>query len=311
MKLLPVFVPFLSLIVPLWGGESTNPVPTAIAMETQITGSIADGKPGLSAPEPTRLDFKVKSTVVREMDVIEPPPMSGLPPIKGTITMTVHLVADPGLSDPPSPLPALPLDDPTVQARLAQMRGKYRWTRMVYISATVYDHARTCFRYRPSGEGSKEMVGWSNLDFNCFSGFATYQVKWTDGEIRQYTLMMGLGNENPRLRAALLAKHDMPYQAPEIPKLPDLAIGGPAFVITEGDADDREAMELIGGLHELYRVEGQRMEDAYQARIRAEEARRACLIAHPPVPKDVTVNFWERSHPVGMASGTIKPGGGN
>ena len=50
---------------------------------------------------------------------------------------------------------------------------------------------------------------------------------------------------------------------------------------------------------------------AYAERSKAEAERRAYLLAHPPVPKDVTIHFWQRDHPVGMPAETIKKEGGN
>ena len=78
---------------------------------------------------------------MRLLDVVEPPPMTGLPPVTGTITQTVHLVEDPGLPDPPPPLPALPVDDPAVLARMAEMQAKHRGIQIAFVSATVYDHS--------------------------------------------------------------------------------------------------------------------------------------------------------------------------
>lgn len=285
--------------------ESTDAIPVTdqavvIAKETeaQITGGISDGKPGLPPPEREPIPFVVKSSITRQVFVEESPEMPGLPAPKGTINVTVQVVKDPGLTDPLPPLPALPPDDPAVLARMAEMHEKYRGTELVFVSATVYNHSRTFIRCYPSGGGGRnEISGWSNLDFNHFSGFATYQVKGADGETRQYGLMMGLGNEDTKQRAEWLAKHDKEYEAPEIPKLPDLEATGPAFVITEGDTTDREAMELVEGMHNLYRMEGQRMEDAYHARIKAYEERKAYLLANPPVPKDVTIQFWKRESP--------------
>ena len=80
----------------------------------RIIGPIADGTPSPPAPKRVLPPFKATSTVVRRVDVVEPPPMSGLPQVTGTITQTVHLVEDPGLADPvvSAPLPALPVTDP-------------------------------------------------------------------------------------------------------------------------------------------------------------------------------------------------------
>ena len=69
--------------------------------------------------------------------------MAGLPPVTGTITTTVQLVEDPGFTDPPPPLPALPVTDPAVQARLAEMRLRTGVRQIAFVSATVYDHSRT------------------------------------------------------------------------------------------------------------------------------------------------------------------------
>lgn len=279
--------------------------PMATDMETHIMGGISDGTPSVPAPKPALPDFRVKGTVVRQFDVVEAPPMVGLPPVAGTITATVHLVEDPGLPDPPPPPPPLAVDDPTVQARLAKMTREYPDIQLLFLSATVYDHSRTLLRCYPSGNGKREVTAWSNLDFNHFSGFCTFQVKGGDGEVRSYGLIMGLGNEDTERSAKLRTEHGIEYDAPEIPALPD---DKPAYVIEE-DSPDPEAAGIIDDLHELYRVEGTRMAVAYQARIKAEEARRAYLLANPPKPKDVTIHFWERSHPVGMSADTIKKEG--
>ncbi len=261
----------------------------------QIPGNITDGTPSPPAPKPEPIEFDVLRSHTKRVHVVESPEMPGLPAPEGTINVTVQLVKDPGLPDPPPPLPALPPDDPAVLARMEELRGEYQETQLVFVSATVYDHSRTYLRCFPSGGGGrKEICGWSNLDFNHFSGFATYQVKGADGELREYGLLMGIGNEDTQQRAEWLAKRDGEYVAPEIPSLPELATAGPAFVISEGDTTDREAMELIEGMHSLYRTEGARMEEAYHARVKAYEKRKAYLLANPPKPKDVVIRVWNR-----------------
>ncbi len=280
----------------------------AADMETRITGGIADGKPGLPAPKPEPIPFEVMSSVTKRVHVVESPEMPGLPAPEGIISVTVQLVKDPGLSDPPPPLPALPPDDPAVLARMAESGAKYRETQLVYISATVYDRSRTLLRCYPVGGEKRKITAWSNLDFNHFCGFATYRVKRADGEIRKYGLVMGLDNQSARPRAAWLAEHHGEHQAPEIPDLPDLASGGPAFIIAEDNASDAEGAEIIAGMHELYRVEGPRMEAAHHARIKAREERKAYLLANPPKPKDVKIRFWKRDAPSPRGARNLGPG---
>lgn len=276
------------------GSNSENSAVTE--PETRITSLINDGTPSPPPAVPEPLDLEVLTSRTRTVHVVEAPEMHGLPAPEGDITITVQLVKDPGLPEPPPPLPALPPDDPAVQARLAELTKSYRATQLAFVSATVYDHNRTYFRCYPNGAAKKEIRGWSNLDFNHFSGFATFQTKGSDGEIRQYGLMMGIGNEDTQQRAAFFAKHDREYPVPEIPAMEDFSAAGPAFIITEGDPADKEAMELVEGMHKLYQTEGQRMEDAYHARIKAYEERKAFLLANPPKPKDVTLRFWHREN---------------
>ena len=290
----------------------TNPL--APVTEAGIIGQISDGTPSLPAPKHESINFKVKSTITRRVNVVETSELSDLPPIRGTINTTVQMVEDPGLADPPPPppLPALPVDDPAMLASMAKMQAemqvKDRGSQIAFVSATVYDHSRTYLRCYPSGEGRKEICGWSNLDFNHFCGFATYQAKGADGEIQEYALLMGIGDVDTQQTSEHLSKNGKKYQAPELPELPDLATGGPAFVLTDGDTTDKESIALFQGMHDLYRNEGPRMEAAYHARIKAHAERKAYLLAHPPAPKDVTIQFWKRNTPSPAGMQKLKEG---
>jgi len=230
--------------------------------------------------------------------------MSGLPPVTGTITRTVHLVDDPGLPDPPPPAATPPVMDPAKLALFRELAALYVPPQFVSLSVSVYDHKRSLLKWDSRGNSQtgeniwKQHSAWSNVDFSHFTCFSTYEVADSTGTARKYELMMFVtGSYDSNLERKRCAHFNLPYKAPEIPELPDLATAGPAFVVVGGDASDPRALEFIQGLHDLYRVEGQRMEAAYHARIKAEADRRAYLLAHPPKPKDVTVYFWERDHP--------------
>jgi len=262
--------------------------------DVEIPAPIADGTPTEPTPKPAPIDFEVLTSRTTRMDVTEAPEMSDLPPITGTINVTVQIVEDPNLPDPPPPLSALPPDDPAVVARLAELSAKYRGTEFVFLSATVYNHNRTLLRIYPNGGLDQKVEAWSNLDFNHFSGFATYRVKDAeDGTIYNFGLLMGIGSTDTRRWAELAAKKGFEYKAPEIPKMPDLADGGPSFVVVEGDAKS-PAMDTLEQIHDLYRKEGVRMEEAHYAREKAYAERKAYLVAHPPKPEDIVIKFWER-----------------
>ncbi len=274
----------------------------------RIPGEITVGKPDAPAPRPEPLMLKVKNTVTRQMQVEEAPEMAGLPPIKGKIKMTVQLVADPGLVDPAPPLPAMPVTDPAVLARMAEYRAKFRLTKIAFVSASVYEHKRTLISCHPNGDPKHVITAWSNLDFNHFSGFSRFEIKGREGVMQTYDLMMGISDMPGPARVKRLAKAGQIYKAPTPPNLPDLAVAGPAFVVVEGDASDPEAMNLLQGMHDLYRNEGPRMEAAYQSRMKAQAERRAYLLANPPKPEDVTIQFWERATPSAAGIQNLKEG---
>jgi hypothetical protein len=141
------------------------------------------------------------------------------------------------------------------------------------------------------------MATWSNLDFNHFSGFATYEIPQADGTVRTLGLLMGIGNEETENKKSQRGNDPTPLTALDrqaIAKLPPLTQGGPAFILTEGNALETTASRIPQALHDLYRAEGSKLAAAFEARTKAEMARRAYLLANPPAPSDVIVRFWER-----------------
>jgi hypothetical protein len=268
--------------------------------DVEIPVPITDGTPVAPVPEPAPIDFEVLDSRTTRMEVTEAPEMPDIPPVTGTINVTVQLVADPKLPDPPPPLPAVANDDPVVIARLAELRETYRGTQLVFLSATVHDGKRTLLRIYPNGRPDGLVEAWSNLDFNHFSGFSSYRVKdGQDGTTYDFGLLMGIGNIDTRRWQEIVAARGSEYKGPEIPRIPvmpDLADGGPAFVVVEGEADS-PAMDTLEQIHDLYRVEGARMEAAYHAREKARAERKAHLLAHPPQPDDIVIRFWQRDVP--------------
>ncbi len=227
------------------------------------------------------------------MQVTEAPEMAGLPPVTGNIRVTVQKVEEPDLPDPPPPLPALSPTNPAVIARIAELRESYKGTKMLFLSATVYDHSRTLLRIYPNGKIEGEIRAWSNMDFNHFSGFSTYRVTDDTGKFHDVGLLMGIGNTIFKRENSKLARHGRDDFWSEIPELPDLSVKGPTYLVVDGQIEG-EAMNTLTQIHDLYRKEGTRMESAYLAREKAQQERKAYLLANPPVPEDVKVRFWKR-----------------
>lgn len=291
MKTLTVSIALLGGLQPSHGQEQ---VPTK--WEVEIPGPISDGTRAEPAPKPEPIEFKILTSSTKRMDVIEAPEMPDLPPIKGTINVTVQMVEDPGLPDPPPPLPATVPDDPVVIARMEELREKYRGTELIFVSATVYDHSRTLLRIYPNGKVEGEISAWTNIDFNHFCGFSTFRVKESDGTFSDRGLLMGIGNADTYKMRQRLARQGHDYDEPEIPELPDLAVKGPSFVVIEGETKG-DAMDTLSQVHDLYRKEGSRMEEAFHAREKAYAERHAFLLANPPKPEDIVIRFWQRDLP--------------
>jgi hypothetical protein len=246
-----------------------------------------------STPLPvTKPDFQVESTQVKLLDVVESPPMAGLPPVEGTITLTVQTAKDPGLPDPPPPVEPKTISNPDALARYATRNAEFRKTRIAFVSATIYDRKRTRVTVYPNGGLDKAVSAWSNVDFNHFCGFGCFEAKYGEnGDLRKYNLFVTVINEDTVMRAQRHAVKGMEYEAPSIPTIPD---GTPAFVL-ETENPDPVCLKLIEDMHALYRTEGARMAEAEIARKKAYEERKAYLLANPPKPKDVTVHFWQRT----------------
>ena len=298
------------LLGSLWF-SSLNAQEVATKWDVEIPVPITDGIPSPPIQKPKPINFKVLGSRTTRMDVTKAPEMHDLPPITGTINVTVQLVKDPGLSDPPPPLPALPPGDPAVIARLMKLREKYRGTELVFLSATVYDHNRTFLQIYPNGRLDGSVTAWSNLDFNHFSGFSTYRVKdAADGTLYDFGLLMGISSMDTRRWKEIAEARGVKNKGLEIPEIPimsDLAEGGPAFIVVKGDAKS-PAMDTLEQIHDLYRKEGVKMEKAYHVREKARAERKAYLLANPPKPDDVKIQFWTRNNPSPKGVQALKEG---
>ena len=274
---------------------SAEEIPTK--WDVSIPGPIADGIRSEPLPRPEPIDARVLTSHTRRVDVTEAPEMSCLPPISGTINLTVQLVANPNLPEPPPRLPALPPTDPAVIAKMAELAEKYRGTELIFLSATVYNHHRTLLHIYPNGQHDQKIEAWSNIDFNHFGGFSKFRVKdGEDGTYYDFGLLMGIGSTNTERWTELAAARGIEYNPPEIPNLPDITEHGPAFAVVKGDPAS-PAMATLEQIHDLYHIEGERMKAAHHAREKALAERRAYLLANPPQPQDVTIRFWNRSTP--------------
>lgn len=267
--------------------------------DVEIPPPVIVEAPAKPADETTPVAFEVLDSRTKEVFVSKAAEMPDLPPVEGTIKVTVQRVADPGLPDPPPPLPVLPPDDPAVLARLEELRETYRGTELVFLSASVHlndagaNEARTLLRIYPNGQVGEEVVAWSNVNFLHLTGQGGYRVNHADGTCQDMGLLMGISPMYGQTMRRLAEKAGREYEGPEIPEIPDLATSGPTFVAIEGYADS-PAMDVLEQLHELFKKSGGNLKEQYLAREKARAERKAYLLANPEKPKDVTIRFWKR-----------------
>ncbi len=281
---IPLMIAFLC--VPSFAQEVQTPPASTVAdlPESPLTAPTSQPAPVKEKP-----DFEIESTQVKLIEVVEAPPMAGLPPVEGTMKLTVHSVADPRIPDPTPPVTQA--QNPSAEEFPPEFLDSTQESHFASISATVYDNSRTLLTCNSNAGAGSEVTVWSNINFNHFSGIGNVEAKGADGKVRNYNLMMSIGNDT----TDKLNKSG----APAIPVMPN---GAPAFVI-QTEQPNAATLTLIEDLHALYRTEGTRMAEAAAARVKAEDEKRAYLIANPPKPKDITVHFWNREHSATQTEG--------
>lgn len=230
--------------------------------------------------EPEPITFTVLSSNTKQVEVTEPPPLPELPPVQGTINLTVETVEAPVFPEVFQPVVAEP-----VEAVIEQdLSDNNIASDLVFISATVHASGWTFLTIQPTGDAEEAVTAWSNVDFKHFQGLASYQVSLPDGVVEDVSLVMAVGDADQQ--------DDGAVDAPAVPQLPELASAGPSFVIVQGNAAGKAA-ERLEQFHDLYRRKGATLQAERLAREQELAVRKAALLADPPQPKDVTIRYWK------------------
>jgi len=175
---------------------------------------------------------------------------------------------------------ALDPDDPVVPARRidtpasAPQQGEPSFAPpafLLMLSATVYPGPHTYLRWTHhfSDGSAREYSGWSNVDFNHFTGITTFLG--TDGEAHSF--VMGIGTEQEPSEIA-----------------PEFPTDASMFIPDQQDIP-AEALLTVDSLHKLYATESAKLAAAHESRKVAEAARAAGLLANPPQPKDLIIRY--------------------
>ena len=257
------------------------------ANTARILGNVPDGTP--PPPEPPNPEFIVPAEDILESKTLE----------QGGRTITIQKINPIDLPPPPDNDAAPAEITPEFQASIDAYQAAHPKNRTIQIGATVYRSKNAATRsqvtYWP-GSGEPPVNFWSSADFALLSGFPSFVD--SQGDTRTL-LMMWSAVDRDRF-AAIRNKRGQPYQPPTIPEFP---AGKPTFAITEGNPSTA-SLATIQSLHDLYHNEHAKFQAAYDAREQARLAQEAELKAHPPEPKNITLNYWRIERPASVKGGS-------
>ncbi len=289
MKSIPlVFLTLVASLSPVISQVEKIDVPFESASPTteRILGTIPDGTP--TPPEVPKPKF-----IVPAKDILHTKTIA-----QGGRIITVRQITPIALPPAQEAAPQIDLTDPVVQHRIAAFRGKQPHLVFLVVGATVYHFddspPRSLVQIWPQAEGEPVTV-WSSADFSLLSGLSTFAG--SSGETNQ--LMMMWSVTNLPNKNALQKNFARQFQAPQIPDLPP---GAATFVIAPGKPT-ATTLASIRSLHDLYHNEYGKLKAAYDGREQARLAQEAQLKAHPPKPKDITLNYWRIDSPATSVKG--------
>lgn len=264
---------FAIRLIPLVNAQPPQVEPTPTT--ARIIGELPDATP--PPPEPPKPEFIVPAKDILESETHQ----------EGGREITIQKIEPIDLPPPPEPAAAPDTITLEFQASIDAYQAAHPKSRTIQLGGTIYRSNNTATRsrvtYWPAGE--PPVTFWSSADFSLFSGFATFAD--SQGDTRTL-LMMWTAIDRDRL-AALMTRHGQPYQPLAIPEFP---AGKATFAIVEGNPS-AASLGTIQSLHDLYHNEHAKLQAAYDRREQTRIAQETQLKAHPPQPKDITLNYWE------------------
>ena len=261
---------------------STAPISTT----ARILGNIPDGTP--PPPAPPKPKFVVPNKDILATTTHE----------QGGRNITIQRIKPIDLPPPPAHAAEPPALSEEFKERLAAYRAAHPREETIALGATVYRSKntppRTLVRYW-TGNGAGTISFWSSADFTLISGIHSFTG--TDGKPRR--LFMTWSSIDTDRMASLSATRRRIYQSPEIPTFPE---GNATYQITSGQPTPEQLIP-IQSLHDLYNSEHDRLLTALQGRQQAQLAREAELKANPPLPQDITIQYWRTESPAAAKGG--------
>jgi len=282
--------PSLVLLLAIFASSLLGHTGEVIQTTARILGTIPDGTP--PPPAPPKQEY-----VILNKDILRTTSQQ-----QGGRTVTIRKIKPIDLPLPPPPAEPVPSEtDAAFAARIAEYGEIHPRNELLFMGATVYrskdSPPRTLVRYWPQGNRGTVSF-WSSADFALIAGGIN---SFVGGAGETHSILMGWGNVDIERLSEIRAKAGKDYVVPEIPALP----AGPATYQIIGNPPPAEDLIPIQSLHDLYNSNLAELTTAYQGREQARLNREAELKAHPPQPKDITLNYWRTEKPA-PAKGAAK-----
>lgn len=299
MKLIPRIIPVLLAAATLAHSQDelssvSSEFETAPATLTtaRILGEIPDGTP--PPPAEPKPEYKVAKSDVLATATHE----------QGGRTITIQQIKPIALPPPPPPAEVTFTEpDAEFSQRLAEYREAHPKNELLFLGATVFrskdSPPRTLVRWWPMG-GKGTITFWSSSDFALIAGGIN---SFADTAGDSHHMLMGWGNVDLDRMAELYAAKGREYDAPDLPDLPE---GKATFVITGDTQPTAEELVVIQSLHDIYNSELERLKTAFEGREKARIQQEAYLKAHPPQPKNITLNYWRVEKPATGEKGAAR-----
>lgn len=280
MKLKPfVFLVYLVSSASLNAQETATP--------TRILGNIPDGTP--PPPAPPEPPF-----IVAQRDIVSTTshPQDGR-------TITVRQIKPIALPVPPKEVPSTAVIAPAIQAQVNEYSASHPRNETFFLEGTVYRSKsappRSLVHYNRVTD-KEQITFWSSADFALIAGGIH---SFVDSAGHSHTIFMSWGNVDIAPNTELESGH---IREPIIPEIPDFPDGKATFKIT-GKQPEAEDLMVLQSLHDIYNKEYEHLLTAYEGRERARLQQQAYLKAHPPNPKNITLNYWRTETPTDASKG--------
>ena len=228
----------------------------------------------LNAPSPAQEAAAVAATP--EAEIRYQVQSSRTVPLPDGRNLILQCVSPPGLPPAPPVVVRPPLTPEQLAARRAAQPAPHQ-QRVLALNVTVYAENLSYIEWWPDPAGGS-FGAWSSADFRYLSMVPEFDLV-TDNT-RYLLFPFVLHSHKPR-----------PGSPPLI--LAPVPADGLGFIVVKGDASQKESVNPIAALHQIYKEEAPQLKAAWEERERVRLEEEAWRAANPPPPPgDLVIRFW-------------------